>query len=592
MNAYRAFYDNIRRALGWRLGALVALMALVGFTEGLSVTLLLPLLARTGIIAGAGSGIVSEYLERALAYIDPQAGTGTVLAILVGVAAIQAALFIGMSWWTAKLTARYLSGWRRCLFAAFINAEWLYLTSRKSGDLTNAVVTETVRLAAAFVYLVQVMAAVVIAVIYIVMALLVSVQATLGLLAVALAMMLAGAFLYRTSFALGRMAGPLNAELQVQVGEYLAGAKVIKTTGSEARAMARVESVLQQTERVNVVSAFLPGVLRGSFEFLAFSALVAILVFGTQWLQVTPINMIVVLALFLRMLPRVSTVQTQLHTLNIYVPAILVVNELLESAKVNAEAGFDTFEPLALSKPTTLDVEGLAVCYGEREVLNKLDMSVPIPGMVAMVGLSGAGKSTLVHALLGLVAPTQGTIRLGPHVLGDVPVGAWRHAVAYVPQETILFHASVRDNLSLARPRASHDEVVAAARLAHAHDFIMALPDGYDTVIGDQGVLLSGGQRQRLAIARALLAQPSLLLMDEPTSALDPDSEGEILTALDELRNRMGIFIVAHRIATVRRADMIYVLEQGRIAEAGNWEQLSAKGARLYALATSQLVAS
>jgi ABC-type multidrug transport system fused ATPase/permease subunit len=207
---------------------------------------------------------------------------------------------------------------------------------------------------------------------------------------------------------------------------------------------------------------------------------------------------------------------------------------------------------------------------------------------VAAVGGSGAGKSTLVHTLLGLTEPSAGSIRLGNQDFAAAPLSAWRRAIGYVPQETILFHASIRDNLTFANPAASDGEMETAARRADAHDFIVGLPEGYQTIVGDQGVKLSGGQRQRLGIVRALLTNPLLLVLDEAMNALDAVSELEILRTLDELRKQIGILVVAHRLAAVCSADLIYVFEKGHIAESGTWDHLMARRGRLYTLATAQ----
>jgi ABC-type multidrug transport system fused ATPase/permease subunit len=207
---------------------------------------------------------------------------------------------------------------------------------------------------------------------------------------------------------------------------------------------------------------------------------------------------------------------------------------------------------------------------------------------LAVVGRSGAGKSTLVHTLLGLIEPSAGSIQLGAYELGSAPLGAWRRSIGYVPQETILFHASVRDNLTLVNRAASELDLRTAARRAHALEFIDALPDGFGTVIGDQGVKLSGGQRQRLGIARALLMNPVLLIMDEAMSALDAESEAELLRTLDELRKDIGILLVAHRLAAARGADVVCVFENGQMAESGAWNELMARKKRLYALAEAQ----
>jgi ATP-binding cassette subfamily C protein len=208
--------------------------------------------------------------------------------------------------------------------------------------------------------------------------------------------------------------------------------------------------------------------------------------------------------------------------------------------------------------------------------------------MLAIVGRSGAGKSTLVHALVGLVEPSAGSVRLGSYDLASAPLSAWRRAIGYVPQETILFHASIRENLTLVNAAASEAEIRIAARRAHALDFIDSLPRGFDTIIGDQGVKLSGGQRQRLGVARALLINPALLVLDEAMSALDTESEAELLRTIEELRKQIGILLVAHRLSAARTADVVCVFDTGRIVEAGSWNELMSRKKRLYALAEAQ----
>jgi ABC-type multidrug transport system fused ATPase/permease subunit len=236
-------------------------------------------------------------------------------------------------------------------------------------------------------------------------------------------------------------------------------------------------------------------------------------------------------------------------------------------------------------------VRNLQVRFGKRVALDQIDLALPIPGLLAVIGRSGAGKSTLVHTLLGLIEPSAGSIQLGPYELASAPLGAWRRSVGYVPQEIILFHASVRDNLTVVNPTASDFDLKTAARRAHALEFIEALPDGFETIIGDQGMKLSGGQRQRLAIARALLMNPALFIMDEAMSALDAESEAELLRTLDELRKDIGILLVAHRLAAAQSADVVCVFEHGRLVESGAWNELMARKKRLYALAQAQSLA-
>lgn len=587
MSVYRLLFGDIAARLGWRFAAIIPLMALVGLTEGTSVALLLPLLSRIGIGASSNQGFATTVLENALSAIGAT-DVLRILAVIVVVALAQTIIFIALNWWTARLGRRYQSQRQSELFRAFIRARWSFLTDKKAGELTNVIVTESERLGTAFTTGLSILSTSVVMVVYLTFSLAIAWQVTLALMVFAAVTALLMLRLYRRSYALGQGLAPLNAELQSMLGEQFAGIKIVKSTASEARAVARLDPLVRRIERANALISFTPIAVRGVLEFLALIGLAAMLVLGSQGMGVAPGNVLVVLALFARLFPRITTLQAQLHYFNGYVHAIEVINQLQSDAEAQAERQDRTAENLKIALPATLTVQNLDVTFGERKALNGVSLTFPMPGMLAVVGGSGAGKSTLAHAVLGLIEPSAGSIRLGPHELASVPLGAWRRAIGYVPQETILFHASVWDNLTLANPSATPAEVDTAARRAHAYDFIEAMPQGYQTIIGDQGVKLSGGQRQRLAIARALLTNPTMLLLDEAMSALDAESEAEVVQTLEELRGQMGILVIAHRLASVRTADLICVFEGGRIVESGTWNELMARKSRLYDLAGAQ----
>jgi ATP-binding cassette subfamily B protein len=209
-----------------------------------------------------------------------------------------------------------------------------------------------------------------------------------------------------------------------------------------------------------------------------------------------------------------------------------------------------------------------------RPVLDGFDLVVPLGETHAIVGSTGAGKSTVVKLLLRLYDTSTGRIALDGVDVRNVPLAELRHAIGYVGQDVFMFQGTVRENLAYGRPDAADSDLERAARLAEAHDFIAELPDGYDTVVGERGQKLSGGQRQRLSIARAILKDPPLLVLDEATSAVDNETEAAIQRSLELVGRDRTVIVIAHRLSTVRHADRIHVLEEGRIVESGSHDEL------------------
>jgi ATP-binding cassette subfamily B protein len=213
---------------------------------------------------------------------------------------------------------------------------------------------------------------------------------------------------------------------------------------------------------------------------------------------------------------------------------------------------------------------------------------VPSGTFVGVVGQSGSGKSTLTKMLSRLYAPNQGRILVDDYDIAKVELYSLRRQIGIVPQEPLLFSGSIADNIALGDPDASSDAIVAAARMACAHDFIMEMPSGYSSDVGERGAGLSGGQRQRIALARTLLLQPRLLVLDEATSALDYDTERRVCDNLRDNLNHCTVFFITHRLSTIRRADLIVMMHQGAIVETGSHDELMALQGRYYALYRQQ----
>jgi subfamily B ATP-binding cassette protein MsbA len=214
----------------------------------------------------------------------------------------------------------------------------------------------------------------------------------------------------------------------------------------------------------------------------------------------------------------------------------------------------------------------------EKSVLRNLSLIVPKGEMVALVGESGGGKSSLIKLVQRLHDPTDGAIFWDETDLRDAEISSLKKQMALVTQETVLFNDTIRYNISYGKPDATDAEIMDAARVAFAHDFIEELPNGYDTIVGERGIFLSGGQRQRIAIARAVLINAPVLILDEATSALDAESERLVQKALANLMQNKTSIVIAHRLSTVRRADKIVVMERGKIIETGTHGELLEKG--------------
>jgi ATP-binding cassette, subfamily B, bacterial MsbA len=258
----------------------------------------------------------------------------------------------------------------------------------------------------------------------------------------------------------------------------------------------------------------------------------------------------------------------------------------LQNGLVNARLIYDVLdEPL----PSTARRGGPALQVGsgritfenvrfgyrpDATVLDGLSFTAEPDKTTALVGPSGGGKSTIISLIQRFYDPDAGSIRIDGTVIDSVDIASLRSAIAFVSQDVFLFRGSIRENIALGRPGADQSEIIAAARQAHAHDFIMSMPDGYDTNVGEYGSKLSGGQKQRVAIARAFLKQASIILLDEPTAALDAEAEREVQKALTELRQGRTTVVVAHRLQTIIDADRICVVENGRAAESGTHEEL------------------
>lgn len=370
-----------------------------------------------------------------------------------------------------------------------------------------------------------------------------------------------------------------------------AGVKLLRLVAGVERHAAKVDDSVARYMSNERRNNHLQSLIDPLFQSII-AVIIAVMLFSSTYVFADAANRIPLILLFLFVLNRViSPVQT-LNRLRLglasTLPATQTIFDFIQKAQGHEEPEGRRAYP-GLHRKVSLQGVGFRYALSDGAAIEGVSFDIPVRRMVALVGASGSGKTTLVGLITRLYRPQAGRIAVDDVDVAELKLAEWRRRVAVVTQDTFLFDDTVAANLRLTRPDASDAEIELAARRAEAHDFIMELPQGYATVVGERGTRLSGGQQQRLAIARALLAKPDLLILDEATSNLDADTEHLVSKVLDALAKECSILVIAHRLATVQRADEIIVLDQGRVIETGTHESLMRARGKYHGMVTRQM---
>ncbi|HBB34600.1 MAG TPA: ABC transporter ATP-binding protein [Cyanobacteria bacterium UBA8803] len=387
----------------------------------------------------------------------------------------------------------------------------------------------------------------------------------------------------------GKNLSELSKVYSIGVLETLQGIRLVKATGNEIREYQKLRQFIRDREQADFQSQANSAAIGPVGEVTGIVGLIGIVFLGRLFFanEIEALSAVLFsfLILLQRLLPLISQLNRARGGLANNAASVEIINDFLRrDNKPFMKNGSITYG--ALQKG--IHFNHLSFAYPtqpDKAVLNDINLYLPRGTTLALVGASGAGKSTLADLLPRFYDPLSGCITLDGIDLREFEIASLRRVMGIVSQDTFLFNNSVRSNIAYARPDATDEEIIAAAKRANAWEFIERLPKGFDTMIGDRGVLLSGGQRQRLAIARALVQDPDILILDEATSALDTVSERLVQAAIEELSRARTTLVIAHRLSTVQKADQIAVLDQGCVVEVGRHEDLLRKGgyyARLY----------
>jgi ABC-type multidrug transport system fused ATPase/permease subunit len=574
LSVYKAF-------IGRRLYLVFALTALAAFTEAFGITLILPLIeaaeAGDGGLDGGSSAVKIIYSILSFLGIE-----GSVVGILIFIGVV----FIGKGFlkfveggYTSYLRAQLMEEIKAKMFLAYQVMDYSYYAHNNTGHFINVINGQVNNFIRSFDTFTRFLTMIIITVSYLTIAFFLAWN--FALMAVAVGFLLLFLFKYLNSYVqeLSRKTASEESELNKFLVQTLQSFKYLASTNQlmhlRSGVMASIKKLAGYMYHQGAASAFTAAIREPvSVIFLLVVIIIQVSVFDSP---IAPI--FVALLLFHRGMQHMIGIQDDWQRTMEKIGSLEMVVEEFDILEHNKEKGGKIILP-PLSDSIVLENVYFKYDNKEDNVLRDVNVEIPVNHMIAFVGDSGAGKSTLIDLLTLLLKPQRGKIYIDGVVASELDLGSWRSQIGYVSQETVVFDDTIANNICLWKGDFNTDKnvkqkVMEASKRAYIDDFIHNLPDGYNTKVGDRGIRLSGGQRQRLFIARELYKNPNLLILDEATSSLDTESERYIQKSIDSLKGSITVVIIAHRLSTIKNADLIYVIDDGRIIEQGTYDELS-----------------
>ncbi|MCS3940538.1 ABC-type multidrug transport system fused ATPase/permease subunit [Salinibacter ruber] len=568
-----------RRYLGRRMYLIFALTVATALAQGFGITLLLPLLR------ASQSGGDPEDIGTAEQYLQAMLETMGIADSMVGILAFIAIVFVGKGalqfakgGYQGYLQAQLLRELKTRLFDAYTGMDYRYYIQQNAGHFINVINQQVNRFFKSFGGFVGFFSQIITTLSYFAFAF--ALAWKFAFMALGVGGVLIYLFKYLNVYVrrLSRKRSEEMSTLNKLLVQSLQAFKyIVATNQSPHLRTGVVRSVKRLTDYIfqqRVARAF-TGALKEPASVLLVVGLIAIQVTILE-APIAPI--FVALLLFHRGMQAMMSVQAGWQKTMDQIGALEMVSREFESVLQSQEQS-GTHRLNSLREGIELRSVHYAYNAEDGDVLRDINLDIPANTTVALVGESGAGKSTLVDLLTLMLKPRTGTVTIDGVPHDEIDLASWRDQIGYVSQETVVFDDTVANNIHLWQgdiedDLALRERMIHTAERAHAHHFIEELPNGYQTVVGDRGVRLSGGQRQRLFVARELFKQPNLLLLDEATSDLDTASEQHIQDSIDALKGEVTVVIIAHRLSTVKNADRVYVLDEGRVIESGTYEEL------------------
>jgi subfamily B ATP-binding cassette protein MsbA len=575
------------RLYPWSIPAIVVLGILSSLSEGLGISLFIPLFqSLQQPISASSSNVFLNSMTRILGNVPSDQRFFLIAVFIFGCVLVRSCLTYGNAALFSWLDSRIGHRLRSSIFNQLMSVSYSFIESNESGKFMNTLATETWQTSRAlgvFVYLIIDTCTVFVFVGFLLLIswkLTLIVSAAIGLISLSIQT------ITRRVKPYGYESVQANKRLADRMWESLSGMRTIRAFGREGYEQARFDAASKHVRNTFFKLELLSGVVSPLSELLSAMLLLLILMIAVYQNQATLPTLLTFVFILYRLQPKVKQIDGACVALVGLTSSIAEVSALLDrSDKPYLQSGAMPFHKL--QQPVAFSHVAFRYHSHDQPAVEDISIWIPPGKTTALVGPSGAGKTTLINLLCRFCDPTEGEIYVNGAPLHKLEIHSWRDQLAIVSQDIFMFSTTIRENIAYGRLDATDNEIEAAAQLANAHDFIVQLPYGYETKMGDRGMRLSGGQRQRIALARAIVRDPEILILDEATNALDSISEDLIQDALSTLSQNRTVIVIAHRLSTIEQADQIIVLDSGRVVEQGNLQhllQLNGLFAKLYQL--------
>ena len=556
----------------------MGLQILLSLLGGISLLMLIPFLYIVGLQETQHQSEIMAMVAQAVQALGLELNLVTGLFAFLLLILLQGAARYYQSVLSKEIVERFAQHLRERIYKAMAYASWLCIVRMQATDIHHTLHSDIGRITNAVREQQIILGTLLLTAANIFIALYLSVSATLLALACGGILLVIIKPLNVQVRASGEEMHGIWKQIYAAITDHLDGLKIAKSYGLEEASIQRFSLLGSHAVKEAVGLSRITAKGQVFQQIGVAVALCGFIYIGVDVIALPVAELILLILLFSRLLPNFSRLLSSWQKIQHEMPSLeayQVLYSRLKAAREPVSAPADS--PVVFERAVRLEDISFRYNPDAEPALKHISLKIPARSMTAIVGPSGAGKSTLADILIGLLTPSERHLFIDDTPLSGAFVHAWRHAVGYVPQETFLFHDTIRANVRWGRPEATDEALWQALQLAAADTFVGRLPEGLDTIVGDRGIRLSGGERQRIALARALIRKPSLLLLDEATSALDTEHERRIQEAIDRLHGELTLVVIAHRLSTICKADHIVVLNRGHVVEEGTWEALMAR---------------